>query len=123
MRTRGKTSLEQVYCGDSILKDLYLNKLLEPGYAGEINDTELAYIKTKLFNDRRLRAKWGFVRGTGRLSEEKIRKVALYGTDGFKKCPSEGFMASVQLRFPNERGPPLPILPLLSFQEGIGYEF
>lgn len=106
MGTRGPASLEQMYCSDSILRDLYSNKLLEPGWAGELNDTELAYIKKSLFSDRRLRATWGFKRGTGRLSEEKIRKVALYGTDGLQECPPEEFIASVQLRVPNERGPP-----------------
>ncbi len=55
------------------------SKLLIPAYAGELNDEELAYIKSQLLADRQLRARWGFKRGTGRLSEKRIREVAMDG--------------------------------------------
>ena len=74
---------------DSEISEFYRKRLLTPGWAGELDKEELAYIKKKLFADRRLRAKWGFKRGTGRLSEEKIKYVALHGVDGPQEALSE----------------------------------
>ncbi len=54
-------------------------KLLVPGYGGHISHEELAYIKAQLQCDRHLRARWGFKRGTGRLSDDNIRMVAMFG--------------------------------------------
>jgi len=73
-------------------------KLLIPGWAGELNEEELKYIKGKLFADRHLRAKWGFKRGTGRLSEEKIKLVALYGVEALQNIPYFESKGPVQLR-------------------------
>ena len=70
-------------------------KLPIPGWAGEVNPEELAYIKSTLFANRRLRAHWGFKRGTGRLSEEKIKTVALFGVDNLQDCPPESLIAFV----------------------------
>jgi len=55
----------------------YKKKLLIPGWAGALTTEELVYIKGSLFSDRRFRAQWGFKRGTGRLSKEKIRIAAM----------------------------------------------
>ncbi len=85
------------------LSTFYQKKLLIPGWAGELDSTELAYIKSKLKADRRLRARWGFKRGRSRLSEEKIRRVALEGVDGVSECPSEDFEADFQLRLDFEQ--------------------
>ncbi len=73
-------------------------KLLQPGWGGDLSKEELAYIKDKLMRDKRLRAKWGFKKGTGRLSEAKIRLVALYGVDALENIPNFESEASVQLR-------------------------
>ena len=80
-------------------------KLLEPGWAGEVSREELAHIKQKLFRDRRLRARWGFKRGTGRLSEEKIKLVALYGVEGLQEIHSQGLSPPVQLGFVGDMVP------------------
>jgi len=68
------------------LSDWLKRKLLIPGWAGDLAPAELAFIKQALKKDRRLRAKWGLGRGTGRLNDEKIRAVAMYGTEGLQKC-------------------------------------
>jgi len=75
-------------------------KLLQPGWAGDLTKDELAFIKNALKKDRRLRAKWGLGRGTGRLNDEKIRKVALDGVEGLRETLSEPLRPSMQLRFP-----------------------
>lgn len=80
-------------------------KLLIPGWAGELNEEELKYIKGKLFADRHLRAKWGFKRGTGRLSEEKIKLVALYGVEALQNITYFEPKGSVQLREDLEKAP------------------
>lgn len=36
------------------------HRLLEPGWAGQLTDEELAYIASQLAIDEKLRAKWGF---------------------------------------------------------------
>ncbi|NQT73567.1 MAG: hypothetical protein HQ553_12495 [Chloroflexi bacterium] len=74
---------------NSEISQFYRKRLLIPGWAGELDSTELAYSKKELLADRRLRAKWGFKRGTGRLSEEKIKYVALHGVDGLQEALSE----------------------------------
>ena len=83
--------------------DLVRNSLLIPGWAGELKSVELAFVKQALFNDRRLRAKWGFKRGTGRLSEEKIKQVALYGVEDNQNASFEPLRGSVQLRLSDEK--------------------
>ncbi len=77
-------------------------KLLEPGWAGDLNSEELAFIKDKLKRDRRLRAKWGMGRGKGRLSEEKIKIVALYGVEGLEETHSQDLSPPFQLGFVGE---------------------
>ncbi len=76
---------------DDTLSEFYRKKLLIPGWAGEQDSVELAYIKKRLLADRRLRAKWGFKKGTGRLSEEKIKIVAMYGIEALQKYPLRAF--------------------------------
>lgn len=55
------------------------NRLLEPGWPGELAPDEIDFAKSSLKADRRLRTQWGFVRGTGRMSEDAIRSVAMRG--------------------------------------------
>ncbi len=80
-------------------------KLLIPGYAGELNKEEIAYIKKNLLSNGRLRALWGFKRGTGRLSEKKIRIVAMDGVEAIQDVPNYASNTSVQLRS-NNKSPP-----------------
>ena len=88
---------------DSEISQFYRERLLIPGWAGELDSTELAYIKKRLLADRRLRARWGFKRGTGRLSEERIKQAAMHGVDGLQEAPPEDLGASVQLRLSDEK--------------------
>jgi len=65
------------------------NKLLSPGYAGELTDEELAFIKKRLKKDKQLRARWGMVKGTGRINDEKVRAVAAEGPEAMERWKSE----------------------------------
>ena len=52
-------------------------RLLIPGWAGELTDPELAFIEERLRGSRRLSKQWGIInRGYG---EQCIRQVALVG--------------------------------------------
>lgn len=43
------------------LCELYARKLLEPGWAGELNGVEFTYIKSQLQQSLSLRRRWGFL--------------------------------------------------------------
>ncbi len=88
------------------LNDSFSQKLLKPGYAGDLSLEELQLVKPILLKNRRLRALWGMGRGTGRLSEEKIRLVAENGVEALQNPPQETSTPSVQLRVKNEIPPP-----------------
>ena len=60
-------------------------KLLEPGWAGELSTAELAYIKSQLKQSPSLKRRWGFRPSAKRLSEDHIRKVARDGISVSKK--------------------------------------
>lgn len=64
---------------DPELHDLYAEKLLEPGWAGEIDRRELAYIKSQLQQSASLKRRWGFRPSARRLSEARIRAIARDG--------------------------------------------
>ncbi len=83
---------------------MLIDKLLIPGWAGDLDSEELGFIKARLRADRRLRATWGFKRGTGRLSEDKIRQVALFGKADHQEPPPETLTGPVQLRLKMGRG-------------------
>lgn len=55
---------------DPELHDLYAEKLLEPGWAGEVDDAEAAYIARKLTDSPALRRRW-------RVSEFTRRRKAI----------------------------------------------
>lgn len=55
------------------------NKLLEPGYAGDLTPEELAYVQAKLLEDSALAFWWGFKPSAKRRPEEAIRRVAMKG--------------------------------------------
>lgn len=67
---------------DPELYDFYAIKLLEPGWAGELDHCELAYIKSQLQLSPSLKRKWGFRPSARRLSEALIRVVAMHGVSG-----------------------------------------
>lgn len=54
-------------------------KLLEPGWTGQLDDDELAFVQEKLRNDDALSAWWGFRPGAKRRAVEAIRRVARDG--------------------------------------------
>lgn len=51
---------------DPALHDLYAKKLLEPGWADDVDDTEAEYIAAKLTKSPALRAQWRVARFTRR---------------------------------------------------------
>jgi hypothetical protein len=54
-------------------------KLLEPGWAGSLDDSELAYILAQLHQDASLRFWWGMRPSWKRIPEEVVRRVAMEG--------------------------------------------
>ena len=72
-------SLEERYARDSELLAFYQKRLLEPGWAGELDPDELAYVKSELRQSASLRRRWGFRPSARRLSESRIRAVARDG--------------------------------------------
>ena len=72
-------TLEERYANDPWQLEHYKEKLLEPGWAGDLDAVELEYIKSQLKQLPSLRRRWGFRPSAKRLSESRIRAVA---TDG-----------------------------------------
>jgi hypothetical protein len=55
-------------------------KLLQPGWAGNLDDDELDYILEHLKQDEKLRLWWGIPPRWQRISEEAIKRVAMEGS-------------------------------------------
>lgn len=72
-------TLEERYRDDPGLLEFYIRKLLIPGWPGELDDVELAYIKSQLKISPALRRRWRFKPSAKRLSEKRIREVARNG--------------------------------------------
>ena len=72
-------SLEERYADDPEFLELYRENLLKPGWAGDLDPDELAFIKSKLRQSPSLRRRWGFRPSAKRLSESHIRAVAKDG--------------------------------------------
>ena len=64
---------------DPELWDYYAEQLLEPGWAGELTESEFDYLEAKLKRYKRLRNKWGFQSEDDILSPEAIQTVAMSG--------------------------------------------
>jgi hypothetical protein len=92
-----KMTLEERYADDSRLLGLYKRKLLEPGWAGELDYVELAYIKSELGQSASLRRRWGFKPSAKRLSESRIQSVARNGLAANRKP----VLASVAIKKPS----------------------
>ena len=71
--------LEERYASDPELLEFYEKKLLQPGWAGELDAVELAYIKSQLRESPSLKRRWGFKPSARRLSEKRIRAIAIDG--------------------------------------------
>lgn len=54
-------------------------RLLEPGWAGELAEGELAYIQRELLRDKALAYRWGFAPSAKTRPEAAIRRVAMWG--------------------------------------------
>lgn len=54
-------------------------RLLEPGWAGEIDDDELAFIRGTLFRDSKPARLWGFRPSQKTRADEAVRRVAMDG--------------------------------------------
>ena len=77
-RSIGMT-LEERYKDDPNALQFYREKLIVPGWAGELDSVELAYIKAELRNSRSLRRRWGFRPSARRLSSRHVWDVAMSG--------------------------------------------
>jgi hypothetical protein len=72
-------SLEERYRNDPQLLSFSQEKLLEPGWAGELSPDEFAHIRSQLQQSPSLKRRWGFRPSAKRLSESRIRAVARKG--------------------------------------------
>lgn len=72
-------SLEERYAGNPRLLSLYRKKLLEPNWAGKLDDTEYEYIKSQLRRSPALKRRWRFRPSAKRLSVKRVRAVAGMG--------------------------------------------
>jgi hypothetical protein len=71
-------TLEERYAADPWLLEYCKKNLLEPGWAGDLDNVEFAYVKSELIKSRRLKQRWGFRPSAKRLSEGRIRAAAMY---------------------------------------------
>ena len=55
------------------------DRILKPGWAGELSPKELEYVKSQLRQSPSLKRKWGFRPSAKRLSEGRIRAIARGG--------------------------------------------
>lgn len=81
-------TLQELYANDPEFLHFYEKKLLQPGWAGELDDVELDYIKPRLRESPSLKRKWGFRPSAKRLSESRIRAVARDGLSAIKRSVS-----------------------------------
>lgn len=79
-------TLEERYANDPWTLAYYKKNLLQPGWAGDLDHVELEYIKSELRRSPSLRRRWGFRPSAKRLSEQRIRAVAM---DGVSRKVSE----------------------------------
>ena len=80
-----RMTLEERYASDPFLLEMHKKELLDPGWAGELDGVELAYIKSQLRQSASLRRRWGFKPTAKRFSDKHIRAVARDGLSAIKK--------------------------------------
>jgi hypothetical protein len=73
-------------------------KDLQPGYAGYLDDEQLAHIQTTLQQDDSLSFWWGYRPSTKRRTEASIRKVAMMGSDESRSTNARLVRESVSRR-------------------------
>ena len=78
-------TLQERHANSPWLLKFYEEGLLEPGWAGELDDVELEYIKSELRKSPSLRRRWGFRPSAKRFSESRIRDVAMNGVRRSRK--------------------------------------
>jgi hypothetical protein len=78
-------TLEERYATDPWLLEYYRKSLLEPGWPGELDNVEFAYVKSELARSRSLKQRWGFRPSARRLSEGRIRTTAMHGITRWHK--------------------------------------
>jgi len=78
-------TLEERYANDPWLLNVSKGGLLEPGWAGELDDVEFKYVKAELTKSPSLKRRWGFRPSAKRFSESHIRVVAMYGVSHKQK--------------------------------------
>jgi len=72
-------TLKERYRDDLKLLKFYQEKLLVPGWAGELDKCEITYVKRQLLESPKLKRCWGFRPSAKRLSEDHICMVARNG--------------------------------------------
>lgn len=80
-----EVTLEERHANDPWLLGICKDKLLEPGWPGELDAVEFEYIKSHLKQSSSLRRSWGFRPSAKRLSDSRIRAVAMDGISGKQK--------------------------------------
>jgi hypothetical protein len=78
-------TLEERYATDPWLLEHYKKGLLEPGWAGDLDNVEFEYVKSELVKSRPLKRRWGFRPSAKRLSESRIRNAAMCGVTRQRK--------------------------------------
>jgi hypothetical protein len=71
--------VEEHYGNDPQLLSFHQEKLLKPGWAGELSPGEFVYIKSELQRSSSLKRRWAFRPSAKRLSESRIRDIAREG--------------------------------------------
>lgn len=72
-------TLEKRYTGDPELLACYKEKLLIPGWAGQLDKFELAYVKSEVMKSPSLKRRWGLKPSAKRVSNKHIRQIARDG--------------------------------------------
>ena len=78
-------TLEERYKDDPDFLEFYRESLIVPGWAGQLDSVELAYIKGELRKSPSLRRRWGFRPSAKRLSDRRIKEVAMDGVPRKKR--------------------------------------
>lgn len=76
---KATSPVDERYKDDPWLLAFYKTKLLELGWAGELDQCELEYIRSELRQSAQLRRRWGFRPSAKRIPDKRIRQVARNG--------------------------------------------
>ena len=76
---------KEQHTNDLDIPGLYKERLIEPGWAGELNREELAYVKSELKKSPSLKRRWGFRPSARRFSDDHVQAIARDGVCAKKK--------------------------------------